>query len=328
MRSVVVLLAALGALPAPRRDCPTAQARTTYRDGRKLLMEGDASAAVEQLSMARAECPAPAVDFYLALAYERLGRLSLAIDALEKYLAAPVALDNRVAVRAWVDELRTRAEAERVGVPPPSLPARAPPSPPPPYSPDEAKASPGRAARAPTLASPQSPDRWLFIASGGVSINGALQPGQLSGHDGAVARYGGSYQIGLAYRVSQRARLDLAAIVGGQILPWSRRDGTGGHDALFATVIALGLRADLPLAGGARTRLYLAPSVMAGLGSVSLDLDPSYQNAVALRFGLALAVERGTVGVFLEPQSFLFTGGDLLGWQWTAGADLGVRVRF
>ena len=330
MFAPALLLAALSALPATAPGCPTAQARASYIEGRRLLREGDAAGAVAELARARTECPAPAVEFQLALAYERLGRLSLAMDALDKFLAAPIAAANRVAVHAWVNELRARAEAERLGVPAPSSPPRPPPPPPPLYFADEESALTRRSIRpaAPALDGTVVPARWLFLAAGGLAIDGALQPGRLSGHDGAISRYGGSYQIGLAYRVSRRARLDIEALVCGAILPWTRSDLAGGRDAVFATVIAIGLRADVPLFTGSRARVFLAPSVAAGLGSISLNVDPTYQNAVALRFGLAMVVEHGAAGVFVEPQGYLFTGGDLAGRQWTVGADVGVRVRF
>ncbi len=51
-------------------------------------------------------------------------------------------------------------------------------------------------------------------------------------------------------------------------------------------------------------------------------------NALALRFGLSLALERGAVGGFLEPECLLLLGGDVRGAQWTSGATAGVRLRF
>ncbi len=224
---------------------------------------------------------------------------------------------------AWADELRARAESARLGLPPPALPPRAPPGPPPPYLSDEESL-----VRAAALPPPVDDERWLFFASAGAAVDGGFQPGALSGHAGTAARAGASYQIGVGYRLSLRARLDFEVAVDGLLLPWARADAPGGNDVAFLTVIALGLRADIPLLERAGVRLLLSPSAAGGLGSVSADLDPNYQSTLALRFGLALAVERGPVGGFLEPESFLLLGGDVHGLQWTTGVTAGVRLRF
>ncbi|MSP61379.1 MAG: hypothetical protein EXR72_13740 [Myxococcales bacterium] len=323
---LLLLVAALpvSAVPAVS-DCPTGAARKSYLAARKLIAAGDLLAAVERLVATRGECPAPAVDFRLAQAYERLGRLSLALDSLDKYLAAPGQVDNRVAVEAWAGELRARAEAERQGVPPPPLPTRAPPGPPPSYFPEETVE-----VKAPVPGPRQGPaeaERWRLFAGGGLAVNGALQPGRLAGRDGSVGQLGGSYQLGLAYRVALRARLDLAVMIAGQVLPWTQADAPLQRDVAFATVIGLGLRADLPLASGERTRLLLTPSTTAGLGSLSRGFDPSYENALGLRFGLALTVERSLIGVFIEPECFVLLAGDLRTPEWTVGVTAGVRVR-
>ncbi len=325
MRGLVAICALVGtAAAAPR--CPTADAVDAWRAARARLAEGDAARAADLLLAARAACPAPALDFYLASAYEKLGRLRPALDALHKYLAAAGDADNRAAVEAWAAALQARADAEQQGLPPPPLPPRTPmPSPAPPYGPEEPIAA---KKPAPPPARGEG-ERWLVFGAAGFAANARLQPGSLSSHAGTVGDVGGGYQIGVAYRLSLAARIDLQALIAGQVYPWTRADLPSTRNALFATLIGVGLRADLPMVRREAARLLASPSAAIGLGSLSLNTDPRYENALALRFGLALVFETGVLGFFIEPDVLLLLAGDLAnGPQWTVGAGAGVRVRF
>lgn len=308
---------------SPRPKCAADHAGE-YREARRLLDGGDATGALERLSGLRAACAAPAIDFYLAVAYERLARIGLAVDALEKYLVAAGACDNRAAVEEWLADLKARADAERQGVPPPSPPPRAPPGPPLPFVADE----PPPVVAASPKAEAGADDRWLAFAALGLAGNGALQPGRLSSHAGTIGAFGLDYQLGVGYRIARRVPLDLEATFAGQLLPWTRADLPTARSTVFVTLMAVGLRFELTIYRGARARLALGPSLAVGLGSLSVDSDPTYQNGLALRAGLGVVVERGAIGAFLEPEWLLLLVGDLASPQWTAGVTAGARVRF
>jgi hypothetical protein len=325
-RPLLLSLLLISRLAAAASDCPTSAAKASYVEGRLLLRRGDGAGAVEKLLAARTDCPAPAVDFYLAMALESLGRLALARDALDKYLAAAGPAGNRSAVEAWAHDLSARAEAERQGIPPPVLPPHPLPTAPSPYFADE------EAALTPPPPRPnpsqKGEDRWLFFGAAGLALNASFQPHSLSYQDGTVASYGASYQIGFAYRASLRIRLDIEALIAGQLLPWSRSDRANTTNVLFATLIGAGLRVDVPLLARGNTRLLLTPSAAIGLGSLSLNVDPSYVNGLGLRVALAITVERGALGLFIEPDLLILAAGDLEAAQWTTAIEIGGRVRF
>lgn len=315
----VLAAAALASSARAANDCPTSSARAAYLDGRRALAGGDAAAAVERLGAARRECPAAAVDFYLARAYEQLGRLGLAVDALAKYQQEAPAAKNHDEVGAWLRELQARAAAIGEGLP---APATAHPQVglPPAYIGDE----PDERPRRPTPPPASSEPRWQAILGAGAAWNVGLKPSHVGLRFGAADTAGGAYQLALGYRVSLRARIDLQVILAGQALPW--RDAAG-ETAMFLTMIGVGLRADLPLAGRGRTRLWLSPSIAAGLGSISLGIAATYENSLALRGGLALVVSIGSYAMFVEPEVFVLPIGELPP-AWTASLTAGARIRF
>jgi hypothetical protein len=170
------LLALLLALPAAAAPPPCAKEHEgDYREARKQLDAGDPAGAVARLSALRTSCPAPAIDFYLGSAYERLGRLGMAIDALSKYLAAAGGAGNRGEVEAWLGELVARADAEKQGVPPPPRSPRPPPGAPPPYVAEGAGAP-----APPPAAAPAADDRWLAYAGLGLAGNGGIVAGKFA----------------------------------------------------------------------------------------------------------------------------------------------------
>lgn len=91
MRNVMLLVAALllGAFASPFVSTASAQdARELFQRGRGAYETGDFEGAVEAWQAAYELDPRPLLQFNLAQAYERLGRLQESLDAYERFLAA------------------------------------------------------------------------------------------------------------------------------------------------------------------------------------------------------------------------------------------------
>jgi len=91
MRNVMLLVATLllGAFASPFVSTASAQdARELFQRGRGAYETGDFEAAVEAWQAAYEPDPRPLLQFNLAQAYERLGRLQESLDAYERFLAA------------------------------------------------------------------------------------------------------------------------------------------------------------------------------------------------------------------------------------------------
>lgn len=91
MRNVMLLVATLllGAFASPFVSTASAQdARELFQRGRGAYETGDFEGAVEAWQAAYELDPRPLLQFNLAQAYERLGRLQESLDAYERFLAA------------------------------------------------------------------------------------------------------------------------------------------------------------------------------------------------------------------------------------------------
>jgi tetratricopeptide (TPR) repeat protein len=125
---LLALLLAVARAQEPAPADPDAEARLLYENGERLYDEGRYEEAITAFRAAYDLSHRPALLYNVANAYERLGRLQDAIDALNGYrIYAPP--DQQDVLLARVQALERRLDEERAAAP---APAPTPPPPPPP----------------------------------------------------------------------------------------------------------------------------------------------------------------------------------------------------
>ncbi|MFO0684057.1 MAG: tetratricopeptide repeat protein [Sandaracinus sp.] len=106
--TVAVLLSLLVASTALAQD----DARTLFQRGQVAYTQGDYDAAIQSWTQAYSMDPRPLLQWNLAQAYERLGRLDEAAAALDLYLQhADPSDEHQADARARLGAIRTRIEA-------------------------------------------------------------------------------------------------------------------------------------------------------------------------------------------------------------------------
>jgi hypothetical protein len=105
----LALSSALAAPSSAAAQAPAEDARALFARGQTAYRQGDYEAAIAAWSSAYTQDPRPLLQYNLAQAYERLGRLPEAKTALEQYVAAADANDpNQGDARARLSSLRER----------------------------------------------------------------------------------------------------------------------------------------------------------------------------------------------------------------------------
>ncbi len=114
-------------------------AKEHFGAGKQAYEAGEYEKAIREFKAARQVKPSPILEYNIALAYERLGRLDLAVTHYEAYLIQDPAAQNRADVESKIRNLQNRitrqgayaaTEASGAPAPPPAPapPAGAPPS--------------------------------------------------------------------------------------------------------------------------------------------------------------------------------------------------------
>ncbi|MGE0787803.1 MAG: tetratricopeptide repeat protein [Sandaracinaceae bacterium] len=111
-----LLLGGAGLAPSARAQTDDDErARLHFESGRSYFEEGAYERAQQEFEQAYALSPRTAMLFNLGTTYERLGRLSQAADAFQRYVDESPDLANRDTLLRRVANLRRRAEAQAQG---------------------------------------------------------------------------------------------------------------------------------------------------------------------------------------------------------------------
>ena len=158
MRKAAIVLAIVLAAGGAAADKKSDEARRLYRIGEEQFKAGRIELAIKAFEEGYALDPRPEFLLNLAQSHRALGQRKVAIDYLERFIAAAPTHAYRPAAEKTLAELR-RAESEEA--PPPFMPPRPKPTP-----------SPSAPARpiAPPPHRPEPSRAWVWIAAGAAVV--------------------------------------------------------------------------------------------------------------------------------------------------------------